>query len=158
MRELADQYGDAVAVVARDICSAGAADEVVAVATDRFGTLDDVVNNAGLARFGALEAIDLAEFDAMFAVNVRGTWLCCRAVTPVMKEHRAGRIVNVSSMTVPGGIPLFLHYVASKAAIVGLTRALARELGDPPAQLEQPGAALEALGVELLGRLDVLLR
>jgi NAD(P)-dependent dehydrogenase (short-subunit alcohol dehydrogenase family) len=47
-----------------------------------------------------------------------------------MKEARSGRIVNVSSMTVPGGIPLFLHYVASKAAIVGLTRALARELGE----------------------------
>ena len=66
----------------------------------------------------------------MFEVNVRGTWLCCKAVAPSMKAARGGRIVNVSSMTVPGGIPLFLHYVASKAAIVGLTRALARELGE----------------------------
>jgi len=66
----------------------------------------------------------------MFAVNVRGTWLCAKAVTPAMKDARAGRIVNVTSTTVPGGVPLFLHYVASKAAIVGLTRALARELGE----------------------------
>jgi 3-oxoacyl-[acyl-carrier protein] reductase len=63
-------------------------------------------------------------------VNVRGTWLCCKAVVPAMREAGGGRIVNTSSMTVPSGIPHFLHYVASKAAIVGLTRSLARELGD----------------------------
>ena len=65
-----------------------------------------------------------------FAVNVRGTWLCCRAVAPTMKAQRSGKIVNTSSMTVPSGIPGFLHYVSSKSAIVGLTRALARELGE----------------------------
>ena len=61
---------------------------------------------------------------------MRGTWLATRAVVPAMKERRYGKIVNTSSMTVPGGFPGFLHYVASKSAIVGLTRALARELGE----------------------------
>jgi 3-oxoacyl-[acyl-carrier protein] reductase len=63
-------------------------------------------------------------------VNVVGTWLCCKAVYPYMKERRYGRIVNTSSMAVPTGVPGFLHYVSSKSAIVGLTRSLARELGE----------------------------
>jgi 3-oxoacyl-[acyl-carrier protein] reductase len=65
----------------------------------------------------------------VFDVNVRGAWLCARAVAPFMRRQRRGKIVNVSSMTVPTAPPGFAHYVASKAAIVGLTRALARELG-----------------------------
>ena len=69
------------------------------------------------------------EWNRCFDVNVRGTWLCTRAVASAMKARRRGKIVNVSSMTVPTAPPGFAHYVASKAAIVGLTRALARELG-----------------------------
>jgi 3-oxoacyl-[acyl-carrier protein] reductase len=98
-----------------------------------FGRIDVLVNNA--AYYAAIEKrpfdeLTVEEWDRCFAVNVRGTWLCCRAVTAAMKERRYGKIINVSSMTVPSGIPFFLHYVSSKAAIVGLTRSLARELGD----------------------------
>jgi 3-oxoacyl-[acyl-carrier protein] reductase len=57
-------------------------------------------------------------------------WLCARAVTPYMRERRSGKIINISSMVVSDGTPGFLHYVATKAAVVGLSRALARELGD----------------------------
>ena len=71
-----------------------------------------------------------AEWDEVFAVNVRGSWLCAPQSLPAMKAQRYGKIVNTSSMTVPSGIPYFLHYVASKAAIVGMSRALARELGE----------------------------
>jgi 3-oxoacyl-[acyl-carrier protein] reductase len=100
---------------------------------ERFGQIDALVNNA--AFFSQIhkrpfDEITVAEWDDVFAVNVRGSWLCARAVAPAMKEQRYGKIVNTSSMTVPSGIPYFLHYVASKAAIVGMTRALARELGD----------------------------
>ena len=86
--------------------------EALAAATlERFGRIDALVNNAAI--FTSIEKkpfdeLTVEEWDRMFAVNVRGTWLCCKAVTPTMKEARAGRIVNVSSMTVPGGIPLFL--------------------------------------------------
>ncbi len=69
------------------------------------------------------------EWNRVFDVNVRGAWLCARAVAPAMKKQGRGKIVNVSSMTVPTAPPGFAHYIASKAAIVGLTRALARELG-----------------------------
>ena len=73
--------------------------------------------------------IPLDEWDRCMAVNVRGVFLCCRAVYPQMKKQRRGKIINVSSGTVLGGTPMFLHYVSSKAAVIGLTRALAREVG-----------------------------
>jgi 3-oxoacyl-[acyl-carrier protein] reductase len=100
---------------------------------DRFGRVDVLVNNAGYFTQivkKPFEELTVEEWDHCFAVNVRGTWLATRAVVPAMKERRYGKIVNTSSMTVPSGIPGFLHYVSSKAAIVGFTRALARELGE----------------------------
>lgn len=125
--------GGSVQAVPTDVSDERATQELAAATLERFGRVDVLVNNAAI--FTSIEkkpfdALTVEEWDRMFAVNVRGTWLCCKAVAPAMKEARAGRIVNVSSMTVPGGIPRFLHYVASKAAIVGLTRALARELGE----------------------------
>ena len=116
-----------------DIADPASTEEMAARTLDRFGRVDVLVNNA--AYFTDIvkrpfEDISVEEWDRCFAVNVRGTWLCSRAVVPAMKQQRSGKIINVSSMTVPSGIPGFLHYVASKAAIVGLTRALARELGE----------------------------
>jgi 3-oxoacyl-[acyl-carrier protein] reductase len=100
---------------------------------ERFGRVDVLVNNAGYFTQivkKPFEELTVEEWDHCFAVNVRGTWLATRAVVPAMKERRYGKIINTSSMTVPSGIPGFLHYVSSKAAIVGFTRALARELGE----------------------------
>ena len=65
----------------------------------------------------------------MFAVNVRGVWLCCKAVIPPMRERGYGKIINIASGTAWKGTPNMLHYVTSKAAVAGLTRALAREIG-----------------------------
>ena len=76
----------------------------------------------------AFEQIPEAEWDRVMAVNVKGIWLCCKAVIPVMKQQGRGKIINISSDTIWMGVPLFLHYVASKGAVFALTRALAREL------------------------------
>jgi 3-oxoacyl-[acyl-carrier protein] reductase len=116
-----------------DIADPSSTEGMAAQTLERFGRVDVLVNNA--AYFTDIvkkpfEEISVEEWDLCFAINVRGTWLCSRAVAPAMKRQRSGKIINVSSMTVPSGIPGFLHYVASKAAIVGLTRALARELGE----------------------------
>lgn len=105
---------------------------MAAMVVERFGRIDGLVNNA--AHYTSIvkapfDEIDVAEWDHCFAVNVRGSWLCAAAVAPAMRTQRSGKIVNVSSMTVPTAPPGFAHYVASKAAIVGLTRSLARELG-----------------------------
>lgn len=125
--------GGSVLPVVTDVADEPATEALAAAALQRFGRIDALVNNAAIFTSIVKKPFDeltVEEWDRIFAVNVRGTWLCCKAVAPAMKARRAGRIVNVSSMTVPSGIPLFLHYVSSKAAIVGLTRALARELGE----------------------------
>jgi NAD(P)-dependent dehydrogenase (short-subunit alcohol dehydrogenase family) len=103
-------------------------------ARDRFGRIDILVNNAGLLTailpMKPWTEISVEEWDRVMAVNVRGYLLCARAVFPHMKERRWGRIINIGSNTSMSGVPGFLHYVTSKGAIVGLTRALAREIGE----------------------------
>jgi len=124
--------GKALAVEV-DVADRGSTEAMAAAAVDRFGRIDVLVNNAAFyiavtkSRF---EDISDDEWDLCFAVNVRGPWLCARAVSPTMRRQGSGKIVNIASMTVEDGTPEFLHYVASKSAIVGLTRSLARELGD----------------------------
>jgi 3-oxoacyl-[acyl-carrier protein] reductase len=116
-----------------DVSDPASTEAMAEAVVERFGRIDVLINNAGYFTQivkKPFEELTVEEWDLAFAVNVRGTWLCCRAVAPTMKGRRSGKIVNTSSMTVPSGIPGFLHYVSSKSAIVGLTRALARELGD----------------------------
>jgi 3-oxoacyl-[acyl-carrier protein] reductase len=116
-----------------DVCDRASTLAMAQATLERFGSIDGLVNNA--AYYTAIvksdfDQIDVEEWDRCFAVNVRGQWLCAAAVAPAMREQRRGKIVNVSSMTVPTAPPGFAHYVASKAAVVGLSRALARELGE----------------------------
>lgn len=125
--------GGAALAVKVDVSDRRSAEAMAAQALQRFGRIDGLVNNAAyyttVVKKDFTELTD-AEWDRCFAVNVRGAWLCARAVTAAMKRQRAGKIVNVSSMTVPTAPPGFAHYISSKAAIIGLTRALARELGE----------------------------
>jgi NAD(P)-dependent dehydrogenase (short-subunit alcohol dehydrogenase family) len=106
--------------------------QAMAVQTfQHFGRIDILVNNAavyGGLKLTPFEQIPEAEWDRVMAVNVKGLWLCCKAVIPVMKQQGKGKIINISSDTIWMGVPLFLHYVASKGAVFALTRALAREL------------------------------
>jgi 3-oxoacyl-[acyl-carrier protein] reductase len=118
--------------VAVDVSDQASTEAMATAVVDRFGRIDGLVNNAAVYATIVkkdFDEIPVDEWDGVFAVNVRGSWLCARAVAPAMKAARRGKIVNVSSMTVPTAPPGFAHYVASKAAIIGLTRALARELG-----------------------------
>jgi 3-oxoacyl-[acyl-carrier protein] reductase len=118
--------------VAVDVTDRAATEHLAAETLGRFGKIDALINNAAYYASIAkkpFDEIDDDEWDRVFAVNVRGSWLCARAVAPAMKAAARGKIVNVSSMTVPTAPPGFAHYISSKAAIVGLTRALARELG-----------------------------
>jgi 3-oxoacyl-[acyl-carrier protein] reductase len=98
----------------------------------KFGRIDALVNNAayyyGIARKPFYE-ISSEEWDRAMSVNVKGTWLCCKAVFPQMKKQMKGKIINLSSDTVFAPTKGMIHYVVSKAAIIGVTRVLAGELG-----------------------------
>jgi NAD(P)-dependent dehydrogenase (short-subunit alcohol dehydrogenase family) len=159
LRELADRHGSAVAVVAADVGVPGAADRVVAAAVNAFGGLDAVVNNAGLARFGAIDALDPAQFDAMFAVNVRAPADLIRCALPLLRAG-GGSVVNVSSVGGVLSMPGRAYYGATKAALNSLTRSLARELAPDvrvnavlPGPVDTPmwtGTGLDAAGIERL--------
>ena len=115
-----------------DVTDPGSAREMVDAAVQAFGRLDALINNAAL--YGALhggrfDAIEEAEWDAAMAVNVKGIWNCCRAAVPAMRQAGGGSIVNIASLAATYGMPFGLHYTTSKAAVIGLTRGLARELG-----------------------------
>ena len=98
-----------------------------------FGRIDILVNNAAI--FNNIQRhpfyeISAEEWDRVSAVNIKGPFLCAKAVFPQMKEQKSGKIINISSSTAYWGTPNFLHYVASKAALIGMTRSLAREVGE----------------------------
>jgi NAD(P)-dependent dehydrogenase (short-subunit alcohol dehydrogenase family) len=119
--------------VRTDVASAAATVALADETVRRFGRIDVLVNNAALfatLRPQPFDAIPEAEWDRVMAVNVKGIWNCVKAVSPSMKARRAGRIVNVASAIAPKGTPHFLHYVTSKGAVITMTRALARELGE----------------------------
>ena len=124
--------GEATAVYV-DVTSAEKTQSMAQEAIKRYGRIDILVNNAGL--YSALKKknfmeIDGDEWDRVMSVNVKGLWHCVKAVYPAMKQQGKGKIINISSGTVLGGSPYFLHYVSSKSAVIGFTRALAREVGD----------------------------
>jgi NAD(P)-dependent dehydrogenase (short-subunit alcohol dehydrogenase family) len=135
--ELVREAGSRGVAVTLDVTDAASTQAMVEAGIAEFGRLDGLVNNAAL--YGALhggrfEAIDDKEWDACMAVNVKGIWNCCKAAVPAMRRSitqgtGGGSIVNIASLAATYGMPYGLHYTASKAAVIGLTRGLARELG-----------------------------
>lgn len=123
--------GEAVDLTA-DVADESSVQKAFDEVRSHFGHIDILVNNAGL--FAGLERrpfwdIDAAEWDRVTRVNIRSVWLCTRAASAPMRAANKGSIVNLSSNTVTFGMPNLLHYVASKAAVIGMTRSMAHELG-----------------------------
>lgn len=116
-----------------DVASEASTRALAQFAVDRMGGVDALVNNAaiyaGLER-KSFDEIAVAEWDRVIRVNVTGVWMMSKAISPVMRRSGSGAIVNVSSATVMSGSPMWLHYVSSKGAVIAMTRALARELGE----------------------------
>ena len=133
-KEIGELGGDALAV-ALDVTDPELIADAVSRVVETFGGIDILLNNAAMfsvvpmSRVG-FEALSIEEWDAMMATNVKGTWLMCRAVAPLMRLRHGGKIINISSGTALKGTKTQIHYVTSKAAVLGLTRTLARELGD----------------------------
>ena len=115
-----------------DVTSAESTRDMAAAVVRKFGGIDILVNNAALygsLTFAPFDKLDEQEWDATMNVNVKGIWQCCKAVLPAMKERDGGSIINISSLAATYGMPNGLHYTTSKAAVIGATRGLARELG-----------------------------
>jgi NAD(P)-dependent dehydrogenase (short-subunit alcohol dehydrogenase family) len=130
--EIEEKGGEAIALYA-DVCDENSVNEAVRKTVERFGKIDILVNNAGIfadVNIKPFHEIPLEEWDKIIRVNLTGIFVCCKAVYPQMKKQEKGKIINVSSSVFFSGVPYFLHYVTSKGAIIALTRALAREVGD----------------------------
>ena len=111
-----------------DVSDAARVDALVKAAVDAFGRVDILVNNAGITRDNLLMRMSEADFDAVIAANLKGAFLCMKAVSRLMLKQRYGRIVNLSSVVGLRGNAGQVNYAASKAGIVGMTKSLAKEL------------------------------
>jgi len=130
-KETATLIGKAFAA-ACDVTSAQSCKALAAIAQDRLGGLDVLVNNAAL--YGALQRkpfadIDEDVWDRVMAVNVKGVWQASRHLAPLMRAAGGGAIINIASATVFSGSPQWMHYVASKGAVIAMSRTMAKELG-----------------------------
>ena len=124
-----DARAIAVHLDVTDMASCQAAADL---AVARFGRIDILVNNAALygsLKGGRFEKIPEDQWDAAMDVNVKGIWNCCKAAVPAMRKNGSGSIINIASIAAIYGMAFGLHYTVSKAAVIGLTRGLARELG-----------------------------
>ena len=134
VRSLGEQGHDALSLNV-DVSDVQQADNMAKATADRFGRIDALINNAAVFQRpamtrGPFDQVSVEEWDRLMAVNLRGTFLCARAVVPYMKQQGGGSIINISSGTVHFGAPMVAHYVASKAGVIGFTRALSKELGE----------------------------
>jgi len=156
--ELTEAGGKAAATVV-DVGDKASVEAMADTARKAFGGTDILLNNAAiftpLGRCG-FEDIPLTEWDQVMRVNVTGSMLCAAAVLPDMRARKAGRIINISSSTVPMGLPWFMHYVTSKSAVIGMTRVMARELGPDGITANAIMPGLIETEVENAGRTDAV--
>jgi len=150
----------ALAVTA-DVTDESEVREVVACALDRFGHVDGLVNNVGLYPHQSFEDVSVDDWDRIMRVNVRSTFLCSQATLPTMRERGRGKIVNIATNLIWIGLPGMVPYVTAKAAILGFTRSLAKEVGPhgitvnaiaPGAVIGQPDA-LKGQSADTLNRI-----
>ena len=123
--------GQALAVRV-DVADNDSVQAMARAAVERFGRIDGLVNNAAYFREVKLtpfEELDPVQWERIFAVNVKGVWQCCKAVMPAMRGVKGGAIVNIASVVAVAGQPGYLHYVATKGAVLSMTKGLAKECG-----------------------------
>ena len=132
VKAIKDMGGSAVSM-ACDVSNEHSVKAMVEETVKQFGTVDVLINNAAYFMTvwkGPFWEMSVEEFDKAMAVNVRGSWLCAKAAFPYMKQQGKGKIINISSGTALNGGQNYIHYVTSKGALIAMTRAMAREVGD----------------------------
>lgn len=151
MDELKARHASVIRVQA-DVRDAYAVKAMAEKVHRAFGRIDALVNNAGIAQQKLFTDITQRDWDDMFDVNVKGVFHCCQAVLPGMISRKAGSIVNVSSIWGVVGASCEVHYSAAKAAVIGLTRALAKEVG--PSGIRVNGVAPGVIETHMTAGLD----
>ena len=127
-----EAIGGHVLALRVDVADPDSVQAMASATLERFGRIDGLVNNAAYFREVKLtpfEELDPVLWDRIFAVNVKGVWQCCKAVMPAMRQQGSGSIVNISSVVAVAGQPGYLHYVATKGAVLAMTKGLAKEVG-----------------------------
>lgn len=127
VEEIQANGGEAIAVQA-NVANADSVQQLMKIAVDTYGSLDILVNNAGITRDNLLMRMKDDEWDDVINTNLKGVFLCTKAVTRQMMKQRAGRIINISSIVGVAGNPGQANYVAAKAGVIGLTKTTAQEL------------------------------
>lgn len=131
VRAIRDAGGEAISQIC-DVSDADAVAKLVRSTEEAFGGVHILVNNAAIfARLVSLplEEISTKDWDRAFAINVRGPFQCVKAALPIMRRQGYGKIINIASGTVFKGVPMMLHYVSTKGAVIAMTRSMANELG-----------------------------
>ena len=123
-----EQLGAKAIAIQANVADSAAVDSMMKQAIEVFGTLDILVNNAGITRDNLLMRMKEQEWDDVVDTNLKGVFLCTKAVTRQMMKQRAGRIINISSIVGVAGNPGQANYVAAKAGVIGLTKTCAQEL------------------------------
>lgn len=129
--EILKAGGQALAVTT-DVADPASISEMIEVVEDEYGRIDALINNAGIfsgLQMRPFDQIPLEEWEQVLRVNLTGPFLCARAVLPAMRRAKWGRIINIASGAVRLGRPNYLHYIATKSALMGMSLSMARELG-----------------------------
>jgi 3-oxoacyl-[acyl-carrier protein] reductase len=124
----AKEIGPAVSAFKVDVSDLAAVEKTCGETLKALGKIDILVNNAGIGQHKSIEEITVEDFDRMFNIHVKGSFFCGQAVIPAMKERRSGKIINISSIWGQVGADTASHYCAAKTALLGLTKAWAKEL------------------------------
>ena len=149
--DIAQQGGRAMAVHA-DISDVAQVKTMIQRVNEVFGHIDILVNNAGIAQSKLFTELTADDWDAMFDVNVKGVFHCCQSVLPGMISRKKGCIINVSSIWGLVGASCETHYSAAKAAVIGLSKALAKELG--PSGIRVNAVAPGVIETDMIAGLD----
>lgn len=149
--DIAQQGGRAMAVHA-DISDVAQVKTMIQRVNEVFGHIDILVNNAGIAQSKLFTELTADDWNAMFDVNVKGVFHCCQSVLPDMISRKKGCIINVSSIWGLVGASIEVHYSAAKAAVIGLTKALAKELG--PSGIRVNAVAPGVIETDMIAELD----
>jgi len=120
--------GSECLIIRANVARSGDVRKAVRTVLDHFGRIDILVNNAGIWKRGAIGTMTEQQWDETLDVNLKGTFLFCSAVVPVMKKQKAGKIINIASTAGQRGEPFYSHYAASKGGMIAFTKAIAAEL------------------------------